>query len=46
MVAALRGARNFVRRVAGSLGEAPQKLNPVNCRVRAKKKVAPGSAIK
>jgi hypothetical protein len=31
------GARNFVRRVTGSLEEAPQKLNPTKCRVRAKK---------
>src|SRR5580698_911742 len=31
----LRGARNFDRRVAGSLGDALRKLNRTNCRVRA-----------
>jgi len=36
----------FVRRVAGSLEEAPQNLNPINWRIRAKKKIAPDSAIR
>jgi hypothetical protein len=36
LTAVPHGARNFVRRVAGSLGEAAQKLNPINRRVRAK----------
>jgi hypothetical protein len=37
LTAVLHGVRNFVRRMEDSLGEAPQKLNPINYRVRAKK---------
>jgi hypothetical protein len=36
LTAVPHGARNFVRRVAGSLREAAQKLNPINRRVCAK----------
>ncbi len=37
MTAVLRGERNFIRRVAGSLEEGLRKLNLINCGVRAKK---------